>query len=130
MRESDIVCTMLPVRLTRAFFKDEDCSQVVESREFEQVRGDMFGQKTAPASVPAPVINVLETDRDRAVLRTKATKMKECITPHPNSMKKKAAEWPRTVCETVPIEQNTAALFMQFALDAAIMHCKITSKSI
>lgn len=130
MRESDIVCSMLPVRLTRAFFKDEGCSQVVESREFEQVRGDMFGQKTAPSSVPAPVINVMETDRDCAVLRTKTTKMKECITPHPNSMKKKAAEWPRTVCETVPIEQNTAALFMQFALDTAIMHCKITSKSI
>ena len=130
MRGSDIVCSMLPVRLTRAYFKDEGCSQVVESREFEQVRGDMFGQKTAPALVPAPVINVLETDRDCAVLRTKATKKKECITPHPNSMKKKAAEWPRTVCETVPIEQNTAALFMQFALDTAIMHCKITSKSI
>jgi hypothetical protein len=130
MRGSDIVCSMLPVRLTRAYFKDEGCSQVVESREFDIVRKDMFGQKTAPALLPAPVINVLETDRDRAVLRTKATKKKECITPHPGSMNKKTAEWPRTVCETVPIEQNTAALFMQFALDTAIMHCKITSKNI
>ena len=102
---SDIVCTMLPVRLSPKFFQDDSYSQVVDSAKFEKIRNTLFAFK--PPSQPK---------EHRPILKDLNSK-----TPYPCTSKNSkpvSNEWPTSMMHgTVPIEQNTAALHMQFALD-------------
>jgi hypothetical protein len=109
VRESDVVCTLLPVLMNPSFFCDENKSQLVESNQFEKISNSLF------AAIP-PSDDYIE----RPIL--KDIQLPPSKTPHPNGnkyCKTKTREWPITAVEYVPVEQNTAALYLQFALDAA-----------
>ncbi len=85
-------CTLLPVRLSSEFFRDDEYSQIVGSKKFKMIREDMFGLQADPES---------------------ADEHKYCDErPHDGI-------WPLTMPQITPEEQNTAALCLQFALDAA-----------
>jgi len=119
-RDSDIVCTILPVRLTPEFFQDESYSQIVQSAQFKKIRDGLFAIESAP----------IANDSSRPIL--KEVQLSASKTPHPNNSKipkQRQCEWPTTFCETVPIEQHSAVLHIQFALDAALKCSKQSSRS-
>ena len=109
VRNSDIVCTLLPVRLDPSFFVDDNYSQLVESKVFEIQRSSLF------ATIPE-----VGNSNERPFI-LKEQQIASSKTPYPDHKAQipRQNEWPITALETVPFEQHTAALHLQFALDAA-----------
>ena len=108
VRQSDVVCTILPVKLTPEFFEDESFSQLIESKSFDAIRHNLFTRPAQNTKTCGPPQGILQDITFSAK------------TPHPDSRKKEQKnEWPITASEFVSIEQNVSSLHLQFALDGA-----------
>lgn len=91
---SKVVCTLLPVRLNPDFFRDEDYSQVIGSKKFKRIRENLIGLNSDSCSS-------YEDGNEKEVVRSKS------------------GQWPIYMPQIAPDDQNTSALCLQFALDAA-----------
>ena len=91
---SKVVCTLLPVRLNPDFFRDEDYSQVIGSKKFKRIRENLIGSNSDSCSYEDENQNQKEV----------------------GSMPR---QWPIYMPQIAPDNQNTSALCLQFALDAA-----------
>ena len=150
MKTSRTVCTLLPVRLTSEYFRDEECSQVVGSKKFKKIRAQLFGTNAATvADQNAGMSRISDsTDPNKSPSgRPNQTSYKSpnkspnrmrclqdisndndidsSLSPvqlqHRNSINSNScSSWPLTMPQIAPEEQNTTALCLQFAIDAAM----------
>lgn len=88
---SKVVCTLLPVRLNPSFFRDKEYSQVIGSKKFKKIRDDLIGVGK----------------RSGHSLRR-------------NESLERKTKWPLYMPQIAPEAQNTSAICLHFALDAAI----------
>lgn len=91
-----VACTLLPVRLSPSFFRDEEYSQVICSKKFKKLRDNLIGLDMSNDTNQCGVV-----DESKSKSETKSD------------------EWPLYMPQIAPEEQNTTAICLQFALDTA-----------
>lgn len=102
-------CTLLPVRLSSDFFRDEECSQVVGTKKFKNIRTQLFG---TDINVGRKVDLLKDVSNHDNVAENESS-------PKPPTNAVSEALWPSTMPQIAPEEQNTTSLCLRFALDAA-----------
>lgn len=91
------VCTLLPIGVRPEMFRDEEYSQVVGQKKFQEMQASLFSNRTLES----------KSDANRQPLGN---------TPRKGVRRK----WPESITDVAPFEQHTASLHTMFALDCAV----------
>jgi len=95
-KRQNVTCTLLPVGLHPGMFRDQEYSQVVGQKKFDEIQG-LFAKMTI-------------------VSESGVSRQQICNTVGKDMAKK----WPEYINDIPPFEQHTASLQTMFALDCAV----------
>ena len=126
-KTSKIACTLLPVQLSAKYFRDDGYSQIVGSKRFKKIRKSLFGMEEGEQQLQEQSSYYDSEDNEEILndISNHSNNENEKENETPGYQKKNtigqssSSSWPMTIQQMVPEQQNTTAICLQFALDAA-----------
>ncbi len=133
--DQKVICTLLPVRLHSQYFRDEEFSQLITSKKFKKIRHTLFGASTSSMDTAMAKMNSSYGDSNNGILRDTSNEDEHTFIcneqqqgqefnyKHPDTeivhVPSSLSTWPSCMPQIAPEQQNTTAICLQFALDAA-----------